>query len=426
MRSSIFICLCAITRLLWGQDCISDWSYVREIQIVNPSSEAIVDAQLPFPFDTQSLVDSSKLRADAADLRIFDGNCDPLPFFLDSAAEAIQNQVWVRVASLAPSDTLTLRLYYGNDTASSVADGQAVFDFFDDFSSGAVDENRWEPIGGYAILGVVDGVLEYASNGMNPGPRFKFLRTKQSFREKAIFEFKAEVSNSNGFGFSSADTVLERIIFRQSGFGFDTLNQVAWNEDTTDNGRSISQSYPLIRFPRREARDGRLMAEILDQQLTLTRFENINDSSLNVDTFQVDRTQMTGFHFIVSSFINATIYLDYLRVRKPIPEGLEVILGEEVLLEETTSIDLPELSFSLTLYPNPAFKRVDIAGLPTGLHHVEVYNLLGERVAEQSTWVSGQETMILDIASLESGLFIVSVESPLSQVRHGLLKVKNE
>jgi len=89
--------------------------------------------------------------------------------------------------------------------------------------------------------------------GSVSGGRFKFVRTAATFQEPVIFEFVVKINNSNGFGFSSADVDLDRILFRQAGFGFDTLNQVAFIPDTISNGFQVEGMYPLIRFTRYRA-----------------------------------------------------------------------------------------------------------------------------------------------------------------------------
>jgi hypothetical protein len=58
---------------------------------------------------------------------------------------APQATVWIKVPSLAAGGSETVYMYYGNPTASSASDGNAVFDFFDDFSG---DLSKWTVVGG--------------------------------------------------------------------------------------------------------------------------------------------------------------------------------------------------------------------------------------------------------------------------------------
>ncbi len=404
---TLFYLMLLISSGAFAQTCLDGWTYYRTMGIVNSSSESISDAPVSVAFDTKTLVDSAKLQSDAADLRIVDDACNQLPFFLDSIATAESNTLWVRIPSLAAGDTLKLTVFYGNDTASVAASGEAVFDFFDDFSSGEVDSTRWEAIGEYNTLEVNDGILQYGSSGANPGPRFKFVRTRESFGEERVFEFRAKVSNSNGFGFSSADSTITRLIFRQSGFGFDTLNQVAYMADTTNNGFSISQEYPIIRFPRGEFRDGQIQAYLDEGNLTFTHFANLNDNSVNTDTFQVTQpgSEMSGYHFILSSFINFDIYLDYLRVRKPIPEEIAGVFGQEKKREEETTAIEPETDLAIAVYPNPASRTIFVEGLPTGSHTLSIYDQMGQEVYEQSYQVRSHAPLKVNLPALANGVY---------------------
>ena len=227
MKTQITILLLLITQTLTAQNCLPGWSHFRPISIYQPTGDSLSDCQVHFTLNTGALVSAGKLQASGADLRITDSNCNLLPYFMDSLATDTANVIWVRVPQIPAGDTVALQLYYGHAAAEAFANGDSTFVFFDDFSADSVNPAKWEPIGGYTQLEVADGVLNYSSNGSNPGPRFKFARTKMQFSEAMHFDFNAKVSNSNGFGFSSGDSTIHRILFRQSGFGFDTLNQVS-------------------------------------------------------------------------------------------------------------------------------------------------------------------------------------------------------
>jgi hypothetical protein len=56
-----------------------------------------------------------------------------------------QATLWIKVPSLPAGGSQTVYMYYGNPTASSASDGNAVFDFFDDFSG---DLSKWTIVGG--------------------------------------------------------------------------------------------------------------------------------------------------------------------------------------------------------------------------------------------------------------------------------------
>lgn len=414
MRGQIFTLLLLFSQLAFSQNCFTDFKYYRPLKVVNPDAIALTDMQVHFELETASLLDSSKLAVDGSDIRIMDENCTPVPFYVSAISDSGNSTIWMKLASIPANDTLHLQLYYGNDTTMTASNGDDTFIFFDDFSLDSVDVSKWEAVGEFQKFQTNNGVFEYASTGTSSGSRFKFARTTMSFSEEVILEFNAEVSNSNGFGFSSTDTILERIIFRQSGFGFDTLNQVAFNTDTITNGISIDQAYPLIRFPRRVPTDGRLRAKIVGETLNITEFVNTTDNSINTDTFELSQIKMRAFHFIVSSFSSQTIYMDFLRVRKPGGDSVGFVLGmEEVLIVDTMTVDTTtsigqRYEYQLTIYPNPSQGQISVEGLQAGKHSFVIKNLHGQDVwSLEKNIQSGIER--LELPELPEGHYWISV-----------------
>ncbi|MEL6675286.1 MAG: DUF2341 domain-containing protein [Bacteroidota bacterium] len=394
---------------LFAQNCLTGWSYFQSVSLHNPASEDWSETNVFFTLDAPSLIANNKLQADGADLRLLDMNCEPVDFYFDTLGGSGMGRVWLDIPFLAAGDSLDFQLYYGNDTARSVAAGDSVFLFFDDFSSGVVDSNKWEPIGGYAKLEIVNGRLRYASNGANPGPRYKFLRTKMAFQQAHYFDFRAQISNSNAFGFSSADSTIERIMIRQSVFGFDTLNQIAFLDDTLNNGFQVEGLYPIIRFPRGETRDGSIRASIQDSMLTLDYFANLNENSVSEATYQLTQTQMTGFHFMITSFLsNQTIYLDYLIVRKPEADTVGVTKGPEEMAV-ANPID-PALALSLQVFPNPTTGQFAIEGLPSGRFELSMVNLMGQKVFQTEELTAGQARVEIELPALPQGQYWLLVQ----------------
>ncbi|MBI4323407.1 MAG: DUF2341 domain-containing protein [Candidatus Omnitrophica bacterium] len=88
-----------------------------------------------------------RLRSDFADIRITTADGQTvLPHYLETivgGTPARLAMVWVKIPQLPP-EGLTLYLYYGNPTAPDLSDGQAVFEFFDDFKGSDLDPKRWD------------------------------------------------------------------------------------------------------------------------------------------------------------------------------------------------------------------------------------------------------------------------------------------
>ncbi|MEL6729900.1 MAG: DUF2341 domain-containing protein [Bacteroidota bacterium] len=425
MKFKIFTFLFLLAQFSFAQtpDCIPGWGFARTVKVFNPGQELLTDFQVVFELDTRALVDSGKLRTDGADLRVTDENCQALFFYGEKFDVDSANQIWVKLPSIMANDSVKLYVYYGNDTAQSTINGDSTFIFFDDFGTetvAEVDSNKWEAIGEFSEFKISNGRLEYASTGSSQGSRFKFTRSKATFSEQVVFDFNAQISNSNGFGFSSTDSTLDRIIFRQSGFGFDTMNQVAFNDDTVTNGTSVSQEYPFIRFVRNAPTNATMTAGIQGDTLTITDFRNLDENSFAADTFQLTRSPMSSFHFILSTFSGFNIFLDYLRVRKPAAVAPTSTVGAEEMFMIPNSI-LPTAEWELKLYPNPASETVSLEGLPTGAYDLMLVDHLGRKLWTDALHVTIGTTQTLELPSLPTGTYHLWMTNGQESMAHSLM-----
>jgi hypothetical protein len=78
----------------------------------------------------------------------------------------------------------------------------------------------------------------------------------------------------------------------------------------------------------------------------------------------------------------------------------------------STTCALSDVTFAaqntIALYPNPAENRLNITG-QVEMKSVSVYNVLGQLMGQQNT--AGKEKTSLDISSLQSGTYFVTIES---------------
>lgn len=97
-------------------------------------------------------------RTDFADIRFV--REDKSVIFNHFIADVVEGKyaiVWVEIGPSLDEDRY-LWLYYGNPNAPDISDGDATFEFFDDFSGSALDTSKWNLIGGIAAVsnGIVD------------------------------------------------------------------------------------------------------------------------------------------------------------------------------------------------------------------------------------------------------------------------------
>jgi hypothetical protein len=74
------------------------------------------------------------------DLRFTDSGGNVLSYWVEDSIPSTSAPVWVKVTSIPGGVTTTMWLYYGNPSASSLSDGDATFDIFEDFDH---DDGEW-------------------------------------------------------------------------------------------------------------------------------------------------------------------------------------------------------------------------------------------------------------------------------------------
>lgn len=397
---------------LFAQDCAPGWSFYRVITVDNSAGAELTDYQVQITLDTRALADAGSLRADGADLRVFTTDCTPLSFWGDSLGLSNTTRLYVKIPSLAAGASVDLQVYYGRPQAEDATDGENTFIFFDDFSSGAIDPTKWETIGEFAQFEVIDGRAVYGSTAMNPGPRFKFARTAASFSGPVTFESAGIISNANGFGFSSATDPLNRILFRQSSFGFDTINQVAVMQDTLSNGLAIINNYPILRIPRGELTTQAITAGVnANNFLEVTRFANVGLGSANVDTTVLTEAfdVAGGFHFIMSSFSpNFAITLDYLHVRQVVDTPPTFTVGEE-LMATPSSVSFALTSQQVRVFPNPVSAYLQVTVDAPDRVVLSLHDALGRQVAEGWRENASGTNWTLNVADVGRGAYFLRV-----------------
>ncbi len=67
------------------------------------------------------------------------------PYWIEQLTPGSQAVFWVKIPKIPSTGTSTLYIYYGNSDAATTSNGDATFDFFDDFSG---DLNKWTVLGG--------------------------------------------------------------------------------------------------------------------------------------------------------------------------------------------------------------------------------------------------------------------------------------
>ena len=116
-----------VTIEAWINPTASGWTKKRPITISGASS-SLTDYQVKLVVGYDS-----DMQSDYDDLRFFDLNGNEMNYWIEDSTLASAT-AWLSVASIPISGT-TIYMYYGNPSATSASDGDAVFGFFDGFCS---------------------------------------------------------------------------------------------------------------------------------------------------------------------------------------------------------------------------------------------------------------------------------------------------
>jgi len=87
-------------------------------------------------------------REDGKDIRFINTSEETkLPYWIEEWNYNGTSKIWVKVDSIPEGSNICLYLYYGNTSAESESDGDATFEFFDDFEGDSIDTNKWSITG---------------------------------------------------------------------------------------------------------------------------------------------------------------------------------------------------------------------------------------------------------------------------------------
>ena len=138
---------------------LAGWAYRRAITITEQSGSDLTDYQVRIELNSSNF-DFSKANADGSDIRFTKDDGETLlPHWIEKWDSSNQQAVvWVKVPSIPANSDVTIYMYYGNSRAVSESDGEAVFEFFDDFDT---FNANWQDTGqlSWDLIEVANGEL---------------------------------------------------------------------------------------------------------------------------------------------------------------------------------------------------------------------------------------------------------------------------
>jgi len=167
-------------------------SWSRRMPItINNSGSSLTDYQVRV-----NVTYDADMKSDFGDIRFADSNGSTLlSHWRESYTTATSATFWVKVPSI-PSGTKIIYMYYGSGAASSASDGDATFEFFDDFEDGDISD--WSQYGSGTVQIANDGgnyvLLKTAYNDKNGG--YSLFNNGALSNFEAVFRTKR--INENG------------------------------------------------------------------------------------------------------------------------------------------------------------------------------------------------------------------------------------
>ena len=132
------------------------WEDYEEINVQENSGKTLVDFQVLVELSGTNFPLEAK--PDGVDIRFADENGKELTHWIEewdySSNKAI---IWVKVPRIPANGETRLLMYYNNPSAIEVNNGEATFNFFDDFDGTEIDESKWHI--NYGKPSVSDSVL---------------------------------------------------------------------------------------------------------------------------------------------------------------------------------------------------------------------------------------------------------------------------
>ncbi len=142
---------------------------------------------------TPSTFDYGGATSDGRDIHFIDHEANDLPHWIETWSPTGTSRIWTLVPQISPGSSIELFLLYGNPDFASGMDGDAIFDFFDDFEGDALDTD-----GKWAVLLQDEGTTLEVSDGvlmMGRGPDFMELEIESQsvLNGPKIIEFRQQI-----------------------------------------------------------------------------------------------------------------------------------------------------------------------------------------------------------------------------------------
>ena len=152
------------TAIIVHSQCLSAWKYYMPIVIANNTSSTLANYQVKVIVNTSTPVGKSKMISTGDDIRFLDSaSCQPMPYWIESGMNSSSTTIWIKMPKLPSSAHRTIRMYYGNSSASAASNGDSTFLIFDDFNGSSLNTSKWTTYGQSGSASVSGGYLNLST-----------------------------------------------------------------------------------------------------------------------------------------------------------------------------------------------------------------------------------------------------------------------
>ncbi|KAF5413496.1 MAG: hypothetical protein C5S49_08485 [Candidatus Methanogaster sp.] len=165
---------------------MAGFQYQREIVVQENSGETLRDYQVLVALSGSDFPEEAEVDGD--DIRFTDADGRELSYWIEEFdAGSKRAAIWVKMSLIPANGEAGVTMCYGNPGAVGGSDGAEVFEFFDDFEGGCIDDIKWHV--NYGVPSVSHGVLSL--NG-----ECVISEKVEAFEYNYIFESFSRVSDT--------------------------------------------------------------------------------------------------------------------------------------------------------------------------------------------------------------------------------------
>jgi len=139
------------------------WQYQQGVTIHENSGETLRDYQVLVELEGSDFPREAQPYGD--DIRFTDADGRELSCWIEEFdAGSKRAKIWVKVSEIPANGEAEITIWYGNPGAESRNDGDAVFEFFDDFKGTSLDTTKWNSlhtVDAGTSVSVHDGLLDF-------------------------------------------------------------------------------------------------------------------------------------------------------------------------------------------------------------------------------------------------------------------------